>query len=46
MSILLQDLVRWCDQTLAAASFKDYCPNGLQVEGKASHRAFGDGGDG
>jgi dinuclear metal center YbgI/SA1388 family protein len=34
MSILLQDLVRWCDQTLAAASFKDYCPNGLQVEGK------------
>ena len=34
MSVLLADLVRWCDQTLAAASFKDYCPNGLQVEGK------------
>lgn len=34
MSILLADLVRWCDQTLSAASFKDYCPNGLQVEGK------------
>lgn len=34
MSVLLADLVRWCDQTLAAASFKDYCPNGLHVEGK------------
>ncbi len=34
MSILLPDLVRWCDQTLSATSFKDYCPNGLQIEGQ------------
>ncbi|HRL20497.1 Nif3-like dinuclear metal center hexameric protein [Alcaligenes sp. SDU_A2] len=28
------DLARWLDTTLDAARFKDYCPNGLQVEGK------------
>ena len=27
------DLVRYLDQLLGAASIKDYCPNGLQVEG-------------
>ncbi len=31
----LIDLVQWCDQTLQAHQFKDYCPNGLQIEGKA-----------
>ncbi|MGE8591653.1 MAG: Nif3-like dinuclear metal center hexameric protein [Alcaligenes sp.] len=28
------DLANWLDTTLDAARFKDYCPNGLQVEGK------------
>ena len=28
------DIVAWCDQYLAAADFADYCPNGLQVEGR------------
>ena len=31
----LKDLIKWCDQTLQAHQFKDYCPNGLQIEGKA-----------
>ena len=30
------ELVRWLDQYLNASAFKDYCPNGLQVEGSAS----------
>ncbi|KAA8735482.1 Nif3-like dinuclear metal center hexameric protein [Acinetobacter qingfengensis] len=30
----LQQLIQWCDQTLQSAQFKDYCPNGLQIEGK------------
>lgn len=32
--ISTQTLTDWLDQTLQAARFKDYCPNGLQVEGK------------
>lgn len=28
----LHELVAWCDQQLDATRFKDYCPNGLQVE--------------
>lgn len=32
------DLVRWLDNYLDAARFKDYCPNGLQVEGSATVR--------
>lgn len=28
----LRQLVAFCDQTLAAADFDDYCPNGIQVE--------------
>lgn len=35
VSIELQHLVAWCDQTLNSQQFKDYCPNGLQVEGQA-----------
>lgn len=31
----LSQLVNWCDQSLCAAQFKDYCPNGLQIEGRA-----------
>lgn len=28
----LYELVNWCDDTLKAKEFKDYCPNGLQVD--------------
>ena len=31
----LNDIIRWCDQTLASSEFKDYAPNGLQIEGRA-----------
>lgn len=29
----LNDIIQWCDQTLKSAEFKDYAPNGLQIEG-------------
>ncbi len=29
-----RELAAWLDNTLQSARFKDYCPNGLQVEGK------------
>lgn len=29
-----EDLVAWCDALLEPARFDDYCPNGLQVEGR------------
>ena len=32
------ELQQWLDKTLEAARFADYCPNGLQVEGKAEIR--------
>ena len=32
------DLSRWLDATLQPQRFRDYCPNGLQVEGKDSIR--------
>ncbi|CAM4163288.1 Nif3-like dinuclear metal center hexameric protein [Kerstersia similis] len=32
--IQTQELLQWLDQTLESARFKDYCPNGLQVEGR------------
>jgi len=31
----LQNILQWCEQTLKVAEFKDYAPNGLQIEGKA-----------
>lgn len=31
----LNDIIQWCEQTLAASEFKDYAPNGLQIEGKS-----------
>lgn len=34
----LSQLVSWCNSTLNAGAFKDYCPNGLQVEGKSQVR--------
>ncbi len=32
-SISAQDLAQFCDNYLQANEFKDYCPNGLQVDG-------------
>lgn len=29
----LNEIVQWCDQTLSSSQFKDYAPNGLQIEG-------------
>lgn len=34
----LQDIIQWCDQTLKLPEFKDYAPNGLQIEGKTEVR--------
>lgn len=34
----LQDIIQWCDQTLKSPEFKDYAPNGLQIEGKIEVR--------
>ncbi|RLZ08978.1 Nif3-like dinuclear metal center hexameric protein [Acinetobacter sp. 2JN-4] len=31
----LYDIVQWCNQTLKSNEFKDYAPNGLQIEGKS-----------
>ena len=31
----LRELVDYCDQLLGVDAFKDYCPNGLQIEGRA-----------
>ncbi len=31
----LTELVHYCDQLLEADGFRDYCPNGLQVEGRS-----------
>jgi len=36
--ILLQELVSYADSYLEAARFQDYCPNGLQVEGRIEVR--------
>ena len=33
-----EELARYLDELLEAARFKDYCPNGLQVEGRAGIR--------
>ncbi len=32
----LTTLVKYCDELLLADQFQDYCPNGLQVEGRTS----------
>lgn len=34
MSVNIQELVRYCDQLLQTDRFRDYAPNGLQVEGR------------
>lgn len=35
MMTQLKDIIAWCDDTLKTTEFKDYAPNGLQIEGKA-----------
>ena len=35
MTIALTELLAYLDQCLQPAKFQDYCPNGLQVEGRA-----------
>jgi dinuclear metal center YbgI/SA1388 family protein len=35
-TIATRELCAWLDATLNTASFTDYCPNGLQVEGKTT----------
>jgi len=34
IQVSTRELADWLDRTLQAAKFRDYCPNGLQVEGK------------
>lgn len=36
MAIVLQEMVTYLNQYLQVGKFKDYCPNGLQVEGKGT----------
>lgn len=31
----LNQIITWCNQTLSSHEFKDYAPNGLQIEGKS-----------
>ena len=41
---LRREILAWCDETLQVGLFKDYAPNGLQVEGKeenCQNRHFG-----
>ena len=35
MSVKIHELVKYCDQLLQSDRFRDYAPNGLQVEGSA-----------
>lgn len=35
MSVQLSTVLAFCEELLGASSIKDYCPNGLQVEGKS-----------
>ncbi|MBU2966107.1 Nif3-like dinuclear metal center hexameric protein [Amphritea sp. 2_MG-2023] len=38
MVVLLKQLVNYCDSLLSPEKYKDYCPNGLQIEGRAEVR--------
>jgi dinuclear metal center YbgI/SA1388 family protein len=31
----LQEIIQWCNDTLKTHEFKDYAPNGLQIEGRS-----------
>jgi dinuclear metal center YbgI/SA1388 family protein len=39
----IRDLATYCDTLLASATFVDYCPNGLQVEGERAVRRLATG---
>ena len=43
MSVTLEQLLVYIDQTLEPQRFQDYCPNGLQVEGRAQVRRLATG---
>lgn len=43
MSVPLTDLTRYLNQFLDIGQFRDYCPNGLQVEGRAQVRRVATG---
>lgn len=36
--VLRRDFLTWCNETLQTALFKDYAPNGLQVEAEGIYR--------
>lgn len=36
MKVQCDDILAWCHEQLALAQFKDYAPNGLQVEGRGA----------
>jgi putative NIF3 family GTP cyclohydrolase 1 type 2 len=36
MSIKRDELQKYLNQLLSVENFKDYCPNGLQIEGKTT----------
>lgn len=36
MSVRRDEIVKYCNRYLQASTIKDYCPNGLQVEGRES----------
>lgn len=36
----LNEIIQWCDQTLQSNEFKDYAPNGLQIEGNTQVKKF------
>lgn len=38
MAVTLDQLVHYCDRLLDVGRFRDYCPNGLQVEGRREIR--------
>lgn len=38
MATDIHALAHYCDELLGSARFRDYCPNGLQVEGRATVR--------
>jgi dinuclear metal center YbgI/SA1388 family protein len=38
--VALAELVRYADELLAIGAFRDYCPNGLQVEGRPEVRTL------
>jgi dinuclear metal center YbgI/SA1388 family protein len=38
--VALSELVQYCDTLLDVGSYQDYCPNGLQIEGRAEVRSI------